>query len=194
MWRWRWTAIGKRCWLQTRDDIDCRERDPSGQLRSTPPPSGMRSPRRPPSPRKAFSNSEAISSTSPQAEFPLCHLGQYVLYIRSPTTKFLFHFFISTGSGGPGRGWFCLLLVRNGPERFGKIPSPQRWTCKSVRNLADQLRAQGHEVSHMLVAELLHEQKYSLQANRGASFGQPGRPQCVRRCARGVRWQQCPRA
>jgi hypothetical protein len=35
-----------------------------------------------------------------------------------------------------------------------------------VRNLAAELRAQGHQASHMLVAELLHEQKYSLQANR----------------------------
>jgi hypothetical protein len=40
-----------------------------------------------------------------------------------------------------------------------------------VRNLADELRAQGHEVSHVLVAELLHEQKYSLQANRKTKEG-----------------------
>ena len=40
-----------------------------------------------------------------------------------------------------------------------------------MRNLADELRAQGHEVSHMLVAELLHEQKYSLQANRKTREG-----------------------
>jgi transposase len=52
------------------------------------------------------------------------------------------------------------------PVTRGDPQSPLRWTCKSVRNLADELRAQGHKVSHMLVAELLHEQKYSLQANR----------------------------
>ena len=40
-----------------------------------------------------------------------------------------------------------------------------------MRNLADELRAQGHEVSHVLVAELLHEQKYSLQANRETKEG-----------------------
>jgi hypothetical protein len=40
-----------------------------------------------------------------------------------------------------------------------------------VRNLADELRAQGHKVSHLLVAELLHEQKYSLQANRKTKEG-----------------------
>jgi transposase len=57
------------------------------------------------------------------------------------------------------------------PVTRGDPQSPLRWTCKSVRNLADELRAQGHEVSHMLVAELLHEQKYSLQANRKTTEG-----------------------
>ena len=57
------------------------------------------------------------------------------------------------------------------PVRRGDPQSPLRWTCKSVRNLADELRAQGHEVSHVLVAELLHEQKYSLQANRKTKEG-----------------------
>ena len=57
------------------------------------------------------------------------------------------------------------------PVTRGDPQSPLRWTCKSVRNLADELRAQGHAVSHMLVAELLHEQKYSLQANRKTKEG-----------------------
>jgi len=57
------------------------------------------------------------------------------------------------------------------PVTRGDPQSPLRWTCKSVRNLAAELRAQGHEVSHMLVAELLHEQKYSLQANRKTKEG-----------------------
>jgi hypothetical protein len=57
------------------------------------------------------------------------------------------------------------------PVTRGDPQSPLRWTCKSVRNLADELRARGHEVSHMLVAELLHEQKYSLQANRKTKEG-----------------------
>jgi DNA-binding phage protein len=52
------------------------------------------------------------------------------------------------------------------PVTRGDPQSPLRWTCKSVRNLADELQARGHQVSHVLVAELLHEQKYSLQANR----------------------------
>ena len=57
------------------------------------------------------------------------------------------------------------------PVTRGDPQSPLRWTCKSVRNLADELRAQGHEASHMLVAELLHEQKYSLQANSKTKEG-----------------------
>jgi transposase len=57
------------------------------------------------------------------------------------------------------------------PVTRGDPQSPLRWTCKSVRNLAEELRAQGHDVSHMLVAELLHEQKYSLQANRKTKEG-----------------------
>ena len=57
------------------------------------------------------------------------------------------------------------------PVTRGDPESPLRWTCKSVRNLADELRAEGHKVSHVLVAELLHEQKYSLQANRKTKEG-----------------------
>ena len=51
------------------------------------------------------------------------------------------------------------------PMTRGDPESPLRWTCKSVRKLAEELRRQGHHVSHALVAELLHQQKYSLQAN-----------------------------
>jgi hypothetical protein len=57
------------------------------------------------------------------------------------------------------------------PVTRGDPQSPLRWTCKSVRNLADELRVLGHAASHMLVAELLHEQKYSLQANRKTKEG-----------------------
>ena len=52
------------------------------------------------------------------------------------------------------------------PTTRGDPESPLRWTCKSVRKLAAELRAQGHRVSHQLVAELLHELGYSLQATR----------------------------
>ena len=52
------------------------------------------------------------------------------------------------------------------PVTRGDPMSPLRWTCKSVRKLAAELQAQGHRVSRQLVAELLHDLGYSLQANR----------------------------
>src|SRR6202011_2694841 len=51
------------------------------------------------------------------------------------------------------------------PLSRGDPESPLRWTCKSVRKLAQELGRRGHRVSHRLVAELLHELGYSLQAN-----------------------------
>jgi hypothetical protein len=57
------------------------------------------------------------------------------------------------------------------PVTRGDPESPLRWTCKSLRRLAQELRQMGHSVSHMLVGELLHEQKYSLQANRKTTEG-----------------------
>lgn len=51
------------------------------------------------------------------------------------------------------------------PETRGDPESPLRWTCKSVRRLAEELRKQGHKTSHRMVAALLHELNYSLQAN-----------------------------
>jgi transposase len=56
-------------------------------------------------------------------------------------------------------------LTRGDPE------SPLRWTCKSLRRLAAELVAGGHEVSHRLVGELLEELGYSLQANRKTQEG-----------------------
>ena len=52
------------------------------------------------------------------------------------------------------------------PTSRGDPESPLRWTCKSVRKLAAALKAQGHQTSHRMVAELLHEMGYSLQANQ----------------------------
>jgi transposase len=49
--------------------------------------------------------------------------------------------------------------------------SPLRWTCKSVRKLAEELRKRGHQVSHELVSQLLHGLGYSLQANRKTREG-----------------------
>ncbi len=52
------------------------------------------------------------------------------------------------------------------PTSRGDPISPLRWTTKSVRNLAAELRRSGHTVSYQTIAELLHELGYSLQANR----------------------------
>ncbi len=52
------------------------------------------------------------------------------------------------------------------PEQRGDPCSPLRWTCKSTRNLADELNRKGHHVSHSLVGDLLGHLGYSLQSNR----------------------------
>lgn len=57
------------------------------------------------------------------------------------------------------------------PTASGDPMSPLRWTSKSVRHLSEELQAMGHDVSHRLVADLLHECGYSLQANRKTREG-----------------------
>jgi len=57
------------------------------------------------------------------------------------------------------------------PVSRGDPESPLRWTCKSTRRLAKELAAEGYQVSHRLVAELLHELDYSLQGNRKTKEG-----------------------
>lgn len=51
------------------------------------------------------------------------------------------------------------------PDTRGDPMSALRWTCKSTRQLATALQAQGHQVSHQLVSELLRSTGYSLQGN-----------------------------
>jgi Rhodopirellula transposase DDE domain len=53
----------------------------------------------------------------------------------------------------------------------GDPQSPLRRTCKSTRNLAEELNRQGHRVSYRTVAALLHDLDYSLQANRKTREG-----------------------
>ena len=52
------------------------------------------------------------------------------------------------------------------PVTRGDPESPLRWTCKSVRRLAEELQQEGHAVSYQTVGELLHALDYSLQANQ----------------------------
>jgi transposase len=57
------------------------------------------------------------------------------------------------------------------PVTRGDPESPLRWTCKSIRKLADELQRMGHQTSRRMVAEMLHELGYSLQANRKTKEG-----------------------
>src|ERR1700683_3141003 len=57
-----------------------------------------------------------------------------------------------------------LLSVLESTTR-GDPESPLRWTCKSVRQLTEELKRLKHQVSHQVVADLLHELGYSLQGN-----------------------------
>ena len=51
------------------------------------------------------------------------------------------------------------------PVTRGDPETPLRWTCKSVRRLSAELKRMGHRTSHRMVAEILHQLGYSLQAN-----------------------------
>jgi DDE family transposase len=57
------------------------------------------------------------------------------------------------------------------PSTRGDPQSPLCWTSKSTRRLAEELRGQGHAVSHQTVAALLSDLGYSLQANRKTKEG-----------------------
>ena len=51
------------------------------------------------------------------------------------------------------------------PEERGDPVSPLRWTTKSLRHLANDLHAQGFQVSYSTVATLLRDCGFSLQGN-----------------------------
>jgi len=57
------------------------------------------------------------------------------------------------------------------PVTRGDPESPLRWTCKSTRNLAEELTRQRHPVGPRTVASLLHQAGYSLQGNRKTREG-----------------------
>jgi Rhodopirellula transposase DDE domain len=63
------------------------------------------------------------------------------------------------------------LLALVNPSERGDPMSPLRWTCKSLSQLASALVAQGHRIGRTVVGELLHQQKFSLQANRKTREG-----------------------
>jgi transposase len=57
------------------------------------------------------------------------------------------------------------------PVTRGDPMSPLRWTCKSTTRLAEELRAEGHEVSQSTVWRLLDKLGYSMQSNRKSQEG-----------------------
>ena len=57
------------------------------------------------------------------------------------------------------------------PATRGDPMAPLLWTAKSLRNLAAGLRGLGHRVCHNVVANLLRDMGYSLQANRKTREG-----------------------
>ena len=57
------------------------------------------------------------------------------------------------------------LLALVEPTTRGDPMAPLRWTCKSLRVLAEELHALGHRISHVLVGQLLKAEGYSLQGN-----------------------------
>jgi transposase len=61
------------------------------------------------------------------------------------------------------RGLRPALLALVEPDERGDPVSPLRWTVKSLRVLAAELTRQGHRVSADTVADLLHEEGFSLQ-------------------------------
>ncbi|MCA1671347.1 MAG: ISAzo13 family transposase [Actinobacteria bacterium] len=57
------------------------------------------------------------------------------------------------------------------PESRGDPECVLRWTTESTRNLADELTEQGFEITHSVVARLLADMGYSLQAARKSAEG-----------------------
>jgi len=57
------------------------------------------------------------------------------------------------------------------PCTRGDPESPLRWTSKSLRKLAGELRAKGHKIGKSAVAGILRKLGYSLQANRKTREG-----------------------
>lgn len=53
----------------------------------------------------------------------------------------------------------------------GDPESPLRWICKSTRTIATQLSKSKHPISHVKVAQILHDLNYSLQSNRKTEEG-----------------------
>jgi hypothetical protein len=63
------------------------------------------------------------------------------------------------------------LMAMVEPDARGDPMSPLRWTCKSLSQLAGALVSMGHKIGRSAVSDLLHQQKFSLQAKRKTREG-----------------------
>ena len=100
----------------------------------------------------------------------------------------------AAGAGRPARAVEDPKVLRDldalvDPVTRGDPRSPLRWTCKSTHQLAEELRARGHAVSHQTVGRLLHQLDFTLQAVRKTHEGgdHPDRDAQFRYIARRVR-------
>ena len=59
------------------------------------------------------------------------------------------------------------------PTTIGDPTSPLRWTTKSSRSLAQELKVKCHKSSHSMVADLWHELAFSPPSNRKNLEGAP---------------------
>ncbi len=57
------------------------------------------------------------------------------------------------------------------PYTMGNPMNPLQWTSKSLRNIAEALKAKGYTISHKLVGVILKNIGYSLQGNRKTDEG-----------------------
>jgi hypothetical protein len=84
---------------------------------------------------------------------------------------------IRRSGGGRKRSTVLIPDLQDALERLvdpvsrGDPESPLRWTCKSTRRLAEELRANNRPCSSWLVGRMLRELGYSLQANQKTREG-----------------------
>ena len=78
------------------------------------------------------------------------------------------------------------------PTARGDPRTPLKWTCKSTRDLAKELKKLGYTVSHSTVARLLKDAGYSLQSNRKTIEGKqhPDRNAQFEHISRRIKSQQ----
>lgn len=83
------------------------------------------------------------------------------------------------------------------PYVHGDPESCLRWTCRSLRNICDELHQLGHSISHVSVGKLLEKQGYTLQSNKkshenGSSPDRDAQFQHIHDCAEAFSSEEQP--